>query len=213
MITRPTVFKFIVLFSLTYSLLVIPGTGLNRKYAGIICSQGNEVFSNIRENCRVNLELLSGTNNGEIKLSLRFISETGQGDIETKYKIDTQAAGYLPLVFFLSLVIATSTGWKRKAFALFSGYIAMNLFVLLRIRVIILCGIILSTWPGAVYSEAQKASIQSWYDYFVVPMTLGYVFALILWISLCTGRKEWQQIRGLGRENIRPGKKLKAIHY
>ncbi len=196
MISFRSVIRFIILFFIAYAVLLTPQTGIKRMYAELLCSQGNEVFKNIENDRLVILKPQKENKNNDIVLILKFILRPSGEVKESKYNIDTGVIGYLPLVLFLSLVTATPLRWKRKIFAFILGYIIMTIFILLRIRVLILCGLILSTGTGINYDEATKESITFWYDYFVVPITIGYIFALILWIGLCMGKKEYQKLNG-----------------
>ncbi len=36
-----------------------------------------------------------------------------------------------------------------------------------------------------------------WYKYFAEPMTPGYSFAIILWLCVSIGKKEWLQLNGI----------------
>lgn len=116
---------------------------------------------------------------------------------------------FLPAVFFISLVAAISISWKRKIAALFTGLLLFLLYDMLRLRIILMHYFSANVWMGIYQSSDEKASINFWYRLVALHETPEFTFALILWMFLCIGKKEWQQLNGTF-EKVAVKKKIKT---
>lgn len=194
--------RFIILFVFAYTLMVVPVTRIYQRYTEFLCSTGNRMFRNYSSNKFVFLSPRTDGEKGDIILQLKFILEPSGEIRKSRYNISVYMLGFIPTVFFLSLVIATPLSWKRKTVALSLGFFLITCFALLRLRIIILSCLTLTTGRGLVPEESSKESLLFWYKYFVEPMSLGFSFAIILWLGLCIGKKEWQKLNGVISESL-----------
>jgi hypothetical protein len=177
--------------------MVLPQTGINRKYAEFLCSTGNQIFQNFATDRVITLKPRDNSDKGDIILTIKFILMPSGEIHRSKGNISTYVLGFLPTVFFIALVVSTPLPWKRKLFALFFGFFLISCFVMLRLRVIILCCLNLPTGLGLQTDASAKESLLFWYKYFVEPISLGFSIAIILWLSVCIGKKEWQKLNGV----------------
>lgn len=196
MISYRSVIRFLLIFFVTYAVLLTPYLGIRHKYAEWLSYQGNEIFGNIKKDVAAVFKPQKGDEKNDILLTLQFkIRPSGQTQ-ERSINLNTGIIGYFPLVFLLSLITATPMTWKRKIIAFVVGYAVMYIFILLRMRVIILSGIALSTDTGMFFNETAKRAILFWNNYFARPVGLGYYLAIILWLALCLGKKQWHWLTG-----------------
>jgi len=184
-----------VVFICVYTLLLLPQLNVNRVYAGFLAETGSFVFKHFPGDGYVNLKTQTGKGKNDLAL---FISRTDWME-GTKIKGVTankasDRIGYLITAFFLSLALATPLPWKRKLFVVLGGFVLITLFVLLKFYIIILYAYTQVDWFGLYQESAQKERIGFWYSNFAAPATYGYSFAVILWLALSIGRKQWNSL-------------------
>jgi hypothetical protein len=209
--------RILAIFIITYTLQLLPQTGMDRKYAEFYCSFGNKLFKHFGNEGYVELNTQEGKNN--ISLFISKYSTLDNGKLKGQYfNISSNMLAYYYVAFLISLILATPLTWKRKIFAFTVGLIIITVFVMLKLWVNIYFYFASTAWIGLYQDAGTKESINFWHQYFAGPMTLGYSVVVIVWLGLCIGKKEWKKLNGVLMEitaNKKNGKanKKKTDHY
>jgi len=212
MIKTKTIVVSIITFLAVYTLLLLPQTHADKTYSRLFCKVGNYLFKDFPQGGYVNLK--SQTDKGKNDIAL-FISKSEWLEGGKIKGVTTDKAsdliGFLITVFYLSLTIATPVSWKRRIVALTAGFVLLTAFVMLKLYIIILYSYTLVPWFGLYQGTAEKESIQFWYSHFTGPATYGYTFALLLWLALSFGKKEWKSLNTIISGTIQQRRK-REIH-
>jgi hypothetical protein len=188
----------LLVFLIVYTLLIIPGTGMNRHYAVFFCQAGNYLYQDFSQGAYVRLSPQDDQGKNDISL---FISRADWKKDGKLTGVTTEKAsdriGFLITAFFIALTLATPVSWKRKTTSLILGLLIITAYVMLKLRIIILYSYTQVPWFELYQNETTKQTISWWYHHFAAPATHGYAFVVIVWIALSIGRKEWQQINAL----------------
>lgn len=193
MIKKRTIVISALLFIVAYVLLLLPQLNANRAYAEFFCWLGNRLYENVAQDGFVRLSTQTDQGKNDIVLFISrsdWIKDGKLMGVEINKASDR--IGYLITAFFLALALATPMNWKRKIFAVLLGLTLMTVFVMLKLYIIILHSYTLVDWFGLYQEAAEKERIQFWYNYFAAPATYGYSFAVIVWLAVSIGRKEWE---------------------
>jgi hypothetical protein len=195
MIKTKKIILSVVIFVGVYTLLILPQLNVNRIYAEFLAETGTLVFKKFPNGGYVNLKTQTGKGKNDLAL---FISRADwmEGTKITGVTANkaSDRIGYLITAFFLALALATPLPWKRKLILVFGGFILVTLFVLLKLYIIILYSYTQVDWFQLYQEPAQKERIGFWYSHFAAPATYGYSFVIIVWLALCIGRKQWNQL-------------------
>jgi hypothetical protein len=198
MIKTRKVILSVLIFIVVYTLLLLPQINVNRAYAELFCKLGNYLFRDFPRGGFVKLSTQSDRGKNDIALFLSradWIKERKLSGVTTDKASDR--IGYLITAFFVAITLATPVSWKRKLIALVLGLILITAFVMLKLYIIILQSYTLVDWFGLYQEAAEKERIQFWYSHFAAPATYGYSFAMIVWLALNIGPKEWRQMNKL----------------
>jgi hypothetical protein len=198
MITKRKIVQSVLIFVAVYTLLLLPQINANRVYAELFCKLGNYLYRDFPRGGYVKLSTQSDKGKNDIAL---FLSRTDwiKGKKLTGVTTDkaSDRIGYLITAFYVALALATPVSRKRKLAAMLLGMILMTAFVMLKLYIIILQSYTLVDWFGLYQETAEKERIQFWYSHFAAPATYGYSFAMIVWLALSIGPKEWKQLNKL----------------
>ena len=210
MISTKKIIVSVLTFILVYTALLLPRININKHYAELFCSVGNFLFEDFPRGGFVNLKTQDDKGVNDIAL---FISKAEWME-GTKIKGVTankasDRIGYLITAFFVALTLATPVSWKRKSIALVLGFIIVTAFVMLKMYIIILNSYTLVDWFGLYQESPGKENIQFWYNHFAAPATYGYSFVIIVWLSVCIGKKEWKKMNDM-ITNMLPEKQTPA---
>ncbi|MBE0638414.1 MAG: hypothetical protein IH598_07835 [Bacteroidales bacterium] len=198
MITTRKALLSVLIFIVVYTLLLIPQINVNKAYAELFCKLGNYLYRDFPRGGYVKLSIQSDRGKNDIALFLSradWIKERKLTGVTTDKASDR--IGYLITAFYVALVLSTPMSWKRKVVALVLGLVLMTAFVMLKVYIIILQSYTLVDWFDLYQEPAEKEKIQFWYSHFAAPATYGYSFAVILWLALSIGKKEWKQLNAL----------------
>lgn len=180
------IMKFCGRFALLYMLLVAPWPGVQQAYGTLFRLGGDLVFHSFGPDGSVRFEPRQG-NSGpldtEIVLTQPFSRRAGHMQVESR------AFGYLPIVFFVALVIATAGSWSRRVRALAWGMALVHAFIALRVAIpLMLLGsdgnphlfTIGAFWRTILLGAENAIAVHS-ASSFVVPMLIWMV------VSPCSG--------------------------
>lgn len=203
MISERKIIQLVLIFVAVYTLLLLPHINANRVYAELVCKLGNYLYRDFPRGGYVKLSTQSDRGKNDIAL---FISRTDwiKGRKLTGVTADkaSDRIGYLITAFYFALAIATPVSWKRKLVAMLLGLILMTAFVMLKLYIIILQAYTLVDWFGLYQEAAEKERIQFWYSHFAAPATYGYSFAVIVWLALSIGSRQWKQLNQLMKQKV-----------
>ncbi len=203
MMSYKSVLKFMLIFVITFAVLLIPSFGFRSLYRNIFIASGMAMFQNFGEKGIVLLE----PQKKDVSALKVYIAnkETKVNGVYggTHYDFNIYSTGlFIPVVFFISLVAAISISWKRKTVALLSGFLLILLYAMLKLRIVIMFYYSLNPWTGLYQGTQEKESISFWYHYVALQNTPEFTFALFLWILLCIGKREWQYLNGAFEEVV-----------
>lgn len=193
-----TLIRSLLIFVVAYTVLLVPGTKIDRMYCTAICHLGNYLYQDFSRGGYVRLSPQDDKGKNDISLFLSRTDWQKEGQLTgvTTNKASDRI-GYLITAFFIALSLATPLNWKRKTASLLFGLLIITAYVMLKLRIIILYSYTQVPWFGLYQDEATKETITSCYHHFAAPATQGYAFVVIVWMALSIGRKEWQQINAL----------------
>lgn len=194
---RRLIFSFVA-FIAVYLLLLLPQVNMNEIYAEQFCKLGNYLFADFPQGGYVRLTTQDDKGKNDISLFLSNASWVENGKLTG---VSTNKAsdriGYLITAFFAALVIATPLKWKRKLLTLILGLVLVTAFVMLKLYVIILQAFTQVDWFGLFQEPSAMENIQFWYENFAAPASYGYSFAVIVWLALSMGTREWKHLNSL----------------
>lgn len=198
MINKKKIIVSASVFIVVYTLLLLPQINTNRVYAELFCRLGNRLFEDFPRGgfVRLSIQTDRGKNDIALFLSKSDWKKDGQLIGVTADKASDRI-GYLITAFFFALAVATPVNWKRKLVVVSLGLLLMTAFVMLKLYIIILQAYTLVDWFGLYQEAAEKERIQFWYNNFAAPATYGYSYAVIVWLALSIGRKEWKHLNTL----------------
>ncbi|MFQ5491167.1 MAG: hypothetical protein ACE5GE_10630 [Phycisphaerae bacterium] len=144
---KPLLWFFLKLV-LLYALLMAPWPGLRSAYAATFRFVGRLCFTHFGQDGRVTFEpheYAFGQTDTELILHNRR-----QPDTRGTVTCDSRLRGYFPTAFVIALILATPLPAKRRLRALLWGLLAVNVFVALRIALLIV-QTFSGDHPGALY--------------------------------------------------------------
>ena len=201
--------KFLAIFLVAYVLMMLPQTGIGRKYADFYCAVGNKLFHNFGDGGFVLLKREKAVQ--DINIFISNTSKIKDGKLEGRnFHQDSGLVGFFYTALLIALILATPLGWKRKIIALIIGFILITAFAMLKLYITLYYYFSISPWLGLFQEEATKESINFWTNYIARQMTAGYTLVVIIWLAVSIGKKEWKKLNGIFSEikaSNRPGTK------
>ena len=198
MIKPRLVIRFLLIFFFTYIVLLVSQTGKD-VYARFFCTIGSKVFHYFDEKGIAVLELQKGKDNIKLMVSSTDnIKPEGIGWY--MFNRSSDHIGYWHTIFLLSLIIATPLSWKKKFFALGAGFILISCVVFIRLRTIIIYCCAITPQIGLYQDAAKKESAIFWNTYVGTAYSHFYSVCILIWLMVCIGKNEWQQLNGLMTE-------------
>lgn len=191
------ILRFLIFFSIVYTILLFPQTGVNKMYNKLYYKIGNTMFGNIGDEAVIHLkEDISKKFDTKIYLTKKsLLNKNNVYDAKVSlYNI--RRGGYIPTVFFLALLIATPLSWKRKTMALLSGIALVMSFAMMKLYIMILHCYVDTPYLGLYQLPGEKKSIEFWADVFARPNTQFYYFVILVWVAVSFGKKDFQKLTG-----------------
>lgn len=189
--------RFIVIFSITYIVLLLPQSGIDRKYENFFRNMGNKLFGNFgKEGVLMLKEEYGEGYDTRIYLSKKSLLDKNNDYKAEIFPINSRRIGYISTAFLFALIVATRLTWKRKLFAIIIGLALVTAYAMLKLRVLILHFYTLTKTTGLYQSPDEKKSIEFWSDFFARPNTPVYYFVIIVWIAVSFSKKDFQKLNG-----------------
>ena len=181
-----------------YVLLAIPWPGLQEAYAAAFRVVGSKLFPSYGPDGAIRFRSVP-VSAGMVDLEIDFANRQTKGQALVSHS--ARLTAYLPTVQVIALILATPIPWSRRFKALALGLVLVNLFVLLRLWIVIL-NIFSSDRPVAVISLSPfwKAVLDTTYRVGVVWATCSFVVPIFIWILVAIRRQDLQ--RWAGRETV-----------
>ncbi len=186
-----------------FTVLIWPWSGVQRVYASAYSAVGTILFANVGQGVSVEvrpLEALEGRMDTELVLHSKAIPGGGRAPHNAR-------SGYVAMVELVSLVLATPVVWSRRWKALVWGLILVNLFVVLRLAVVVLEGLV--AFPGWTLIEMGRTgtmALQAAVDVIAVSPTLSFVVPALIWMLVTFRRSDLVSIvEHLREEPLPPG--------
>jgi hypothetical protein len=109
----------------------------------------------------------------------------------------TRYLGYLALALMVALVLASPVSWKRRAFALAGGIVAVHVLVAVKVWIILLS--IVNATPSlrmAPLAPFWKPTLNAAYQNFVIPLGPMFTLVVLCWVAVCFRRSDLDAILG-----------------
>jgi hypothetical protein len=198
MIGYKNISRFSLFFIVTYIVLLFP-EGVGKVYNRILRNASNQVF-----NSKGNEEVVffaegdGGDKSYDTRLHLSSSAfRLKNNDYKSViYQLKFRRIGFVATAFLLALIVATPIGWKRKFIALALGFFLMLIFILIKLRVMILYTYSITQSIPLHKDPGEMERLKFWDEIFANLNTNGYYFAVLVWLLLCFRRNDWQKLNG-----------------
>ena len=189
--------RFLLIFSITYIVLLLPQTGIDRKYENFFRNMGNKLYGNFGKEGVLMLKEEYGVGyDTRIYLSKKSLLQKNNDYKAEIFPINSRRIGYLSTAFLFALIVATPLTPKRKLFAMIIGLLLVTAYAMLKLKVLILHFYTLTKTTGLYQSPDEIKSIEFWSDHFARPNTPVYYFVIIVWIAVSFNKKDFQKLNG-----------------
>jgi hypothetical protein len=137
----------------------------------------------------------------DIQVACANLKNIGQDGAIAISRTSSRHFGYMPVATVVALILATPIGWKRRLWALFWGITLANLFVLVRLAVLLACTFncpVDGDVPSCYYhfSEIGTDAINVAANLAVKVPSTTYVVSLIIWALVTFRRSDLEVILG-----------------
>ena len=190
MFSRKRIALFVVLSLGYYGLLtLVPWPGLREAYAGFYRAAGNLIFGSFGSEGMVRFEPLSSgprVTDTDIIIRKRHPPVDGSPHLQGRVNHSSWLIGYLPLAECSALILATPIPWQRRWKALLWGLILVNVFVVVRIWIVLLYWFGIDA-PWALYDPSLfwgqvVSGLRAW---LVKGPTCSFVIPALIWMLVC----------------------------
>ena len=191
-----TVARSFLIFVLCFGLFMWPWPGLNHAYGRFF--RGMAVFFlpavGTHGRCEYIPVGLEGSAS-DIKINL-INKRTGVGVAHNV--LSSRYFGYVPTALVAALVLASPIGWRRRGWAMLWGMLGINVFVLLKLLVLVLyefAGLsgyqdLMLFSPGRVTAYALAFA----HLVLIASPAGGFVIPIVVWALATFRRRDWNQL-------------------
>ena len=191
------ILRFVIIFSVTYIVLLLPEFGCDKKYEVFFRNVGNKLYGNFGKEGVLMIREESGEGyDTRIYLSAKSLLQKNNDYKSELFPINARRIGFISTAFMFSLIVATPLLWKRKLFAMLMGLFLVTVYAMLKLRVLILHFYTLTKTTGLYQAPDEKKTIEFWSDFFARPNTPVYYFVLIVWLAVCFSKSDFQKLNG-----------------
>jgi hypothetical protein len=188
---RRPILRFLAAFALVYGVLIAPWPGWNAAY-GAGFRRMAQACLGASEPTAVRFQATPG--GGPLDMEIVVFNPTqadAQGRVKTRLlRLDTRGVGWIPTAFLVALVIASPVTWCRRLRALALGLVALDLYLLLAVRVYI--------WNATLSNapETLKAIASGLVETMVVQLGPSFVVPAILWLLVTFRQADFEAALG-----------------
>jgi hypothetical protein len=198
MIDYKAIRKFFAWFLLSYVILLLPA-GFDHVYNRLVNRVSNQVFNRLN-NKEVVLLKEANHHDSAYDTKLYLSSHSFKMNDKDDYKgvifqLNLRRIGFIATALLISLIIATPVSLKRKFTAFTIGFVMMLLFVLVKLRIMILYSYSVTSSLNLHQDPNEVKHIKFWDEIFGALNTNGYYFAMLVWIFVCFRKKDWQTMK------------------
>jgi hypothetical protein len=184
---------FFAVFVVCFSLLSWPWPRLKQSYASGYRSAAGWLLPTFGKFGRCEYVPV-GNPNADTQVTLVNIRTATRGG----FLINTRFMGYVPTVLTFSLIVATPVAWRRRAWSLLWGMLAVNVFVWARLALSVLHGFCGPSGerPLSLFSPGPILATVLEFVYFVFAVSSpGHVVVpLFLWVAVTFRHKDWETL-------------------
>jgi hypothetical protein len=174
-----------LLLLVSFSLLIIPWPGLPEAYSSVYCAVGTTLFGNAGQGISVSLRAKE-TPDGRIDTEIHLRSSNPPGGTFAPHNA---RSGYVALAELIALVIATPVSWSRRMKALVAGVVLVNLFVLFRLGVVVLEGLVACpVWTIIELGTSGSMVLRATVEVVAKSPTLSFVIPALIWMLVTLRR-------------------------
>src|ERR1700679_1962961 len=139
MVPRSRILRFACAFALVYGVLIVPWPGWNATYGSALRLLCRSTLGVNNENSIVTFRAAPKGRPLDTEIVIadpRRLDSTGSGP-GLVLGLDSRGVGWVPTALLAALVLSTPVPWRRRLAALLAGELAVNLYVLLTVKIYI----------------------------------------------------------------------------
>lgn len=195
--SRKSVLAFGGKLLLIYALLIVPWPGVQRGYNAFVHAVGNTFLGEFGARGRVHFQPIGpGFPMQDTQIQMRNVARGS----EQRIAYNIRYTGYVPTVLLVSLIVSTPLPWRRRRRTLLWGLLFVQLFVLLRIALLIAFEFRMGT-PVGMYHFSPF-----WHTTMVIlveaisasPVT-SCIVPVVIWVLVAFRREDLAQWFGTGK--------------
>lgn len=189
------ILKFLLIFGLSYLVLMLPFHGLQKSYASAFNSTGDALFGNFGSQGVVRFTFL------DAEKTVTQINLGSRGEREIKLyeadKMRTRYVGYIYLALFISLLLASPVSWRRKGGAFLIGFGVLQLLTLLKVLVVITARYNFADVPYRIFnfSPFWTTFYNTLEDLLVSMLMPSLILTTLLWMLVTFKRQDLAQFK------------------
>lgn len=194
--------KFLLIFAVSYAVLLVAANFMDTYYANSYRWFGKVFFENYGE--KGFLQFFPVEEKTTYRLSTKVVifnkdqiqvaRQTGQATVKgAEFFVSSWYNGLLPDILLLSLIIASPVPWKRKLFAALVGLILFDLFILLKWKLAIAWEISQNPWLELPTKNPDL--VKTGYEIFVRNIETTIILPVLIWVVVTFRKKDFNRLR------------------
>jgi hypothetical protein len=201
------VVSFLCVCALVYALMMGLWAVWGDAYLRLYCAGANHVFGSLGSRATVYFSQSADTGD-EVKVTFydrqrldRYLRPTPL----LRIAHDVHYGVYIYVAFLIALIIASPVAWRRRAWALLWGLIAVHAFMAIRLALLVAQLLNSKSLALLELSRFWQYLLVLSVQVFVINILPSFVVVIVLWVLLCFRRQDWLTI-------MMPQKRSKTIH-
>jgi len=187
--TPSTALRFALRLLVVYGLLIAPWPGLKSGYGSLFRTCGNKLIQ--ASGLRDMVEFRPPTVHQaawDVEMHMKNPKTRESWHVEFR----SHGWGYLPTAAIVALIVATPLAWSRRWMALIAGLVLVQLFIALRVAVLLLFGMY---WGGAIHlSEVQAKAAEIALEGFSNSPVATFIVPVVIWLLVTFRRSDLEAI-------------------
>jgi len=182
--------KFLLVFLVSFAVLILPWHGLQGAYASFYRFLGNTCFGSFSPVAGIELQALPADDPAAKQgRDTKMVFLHRASGISMPMAVDTRFQGYTPTAFVVALVLASPVPWRRRLRALVWCLAAMTFYVAVR-QYIFIASVIYhpAPWVSKLLDFAYWVVVESFAGVFIIPV--------MIWAAVTFRRADLDGLRG-----------------
>lgn len=198
--------RFLLGLAVVYGLLLVPWPGLRSGYCTWLCGLARTVFSHEHGRLLVRFEPDPPGPGHPLDTRITVADRAriaADGTVPARVLgLDSWGFGWVPTALLVALIVATPVPWRRRAWALAGGLIAIHGFLVAVIGVYVLNNADAAGTPSTTTAPFWKAILDGLEETFVTQMGPGFAVAVVIWVLVTFRREDWPLLVTSGKPAI-----------